>query len=143
LSDEGNIAMKRLLIALLIGSAMLSLPVAGLAGGGTIQFKKGQTSQTIKGRFGSYNDTYTFRARKGQKLSAILKSAKSQNGTLNLTIYAYCGEEYGTPLADRVQNWSGTLPCTDKYSMDVMTSTEGVTDNRPLNESYTLQLRMR
>jgi hypothetical protein len=133
--------MKRLLTALLIGSAMLSLSSASLAQ--NIRFKKGQTSQTIKGRYGSYNNTYTFHARKGQKLSAVLKSVKGQAGTLTMSIYSYCGEEHGIPLADRVQNWSGTLPCSDKYTMDVMTSVDSVSDDRPLNESYTLQLRIR
>jgi hypothetical protein len=133
--------MKRLLTALLIGSAMLSLSSASLAQ--NIIFKKGQTSQTIKGRYRSYNNTYTFRARKGQKLSAVLKSVKGQDGTLIMSIYSYCGEEHGIPLADRVRSWSGTLPCSDKYTMDVMTRADAVSDDRPLNENYTLQLRIR
>ena len=34
--------------------------------------------------------------------------------------WSYCGEEYGTPLASKVTLWDGELPCTDKYSIDVV-----------------------
>jgi hypothetical protein len=132
--------MKRLLTALLIGSAVLSLSSASLAQ--NIRFRQGQTSQIIKDRYGSYNNTYTFRARKGQKLSAVLKSVKGQDGTLIMSIYSYCGEEHGIPLADRVRNWSGKLPCSDKYTVDVMTSIDAVSNDRPLNENYTLRLQI-
>jgi hypothetical protein len=143
LNDWMTITMKRLLTVLLVGAALLFLSSTGLAR--EIHFKKGQTSQKIKGRYGSNINSYTFQARKGQKLSVAIKSAKGQNGTLTVTISSYCGEEYALPLpsANRVQNWSGPLPCSDKYAIDVLTSADGVTDDRPLNENYTLQLRIR
>jgi hypothetical protein len=132
--------IKRLGSALAIGLSTILVSNVSLAR--EIRFAKGQHSKILTGRFDVYNTSHTFRARKGQKLNLALSSAKGSKGTLVLNIYAYCGEEFGQPLATRVTSWTGVLPCSDQYSIDIMTSLHHVTEDRPLRENYTLKMKI-
>jgi hypothetical protein len=129
--------MKRVVSGLLIGLTMLASS-SSLAH--EVRFSKGSNSTIIKGRWDIAIDTYTFRARKGQKLNLALKSVKGSKGSLSAIVYSYCGAEFGQPIADRVASWKGTLPCSDKYSIDIITNVDTVTIKRPLRENYTLKI---
>jgi hypothetical protein len=135
--------MKKQLVGIFFGLATSLLSSSSSAQ--DIRFPKGQNSIMLRGTYGFHNNTYTFRARKGQQASISLLSAKGKAGSLVLNLYRYCGEEYGIPIADKVKTWSGKLPCTDQYSFDVITNLDlqNITEEKPLNEKYTLKIRIR
>jgi hypothetical protein len=85
-----------------------------------IRFKKGETSTTIQSTWRGENEVFTFRAKKGQRISLRLDDGRKSSTNLRITLYKYCGEEYGIPIADEVTSFEGSLPCSDKYSFDVM-----------------------
>lgn len=89
-----------------------------------IQFKKGAVSATVRGQVSRYTKTYQFRARQGQTLAIRVAPDGGDKGLLTLSVYAYCGEEYGRPLVDQALQWKGTLPCNDRYSIDVTPAVE-------------------
>jgi hypothetical protein len=89
-----------------------------------IRFARGATSATIEGDWQGRTDTYVFRARQGQRLVLRLNDGRVRSGHLDLTLYSYCGEEYGTPIASNVARVDTTLPCNGKYSLDVAARTD-------------------
>jgi hypothetical protein len=84
-----------------------------------IKFKKGETSATIESSWRGENEVFTFRAKKGQRISLRLDDGRKASTNLRMTLYKYCGEEYGIPMADDVASFDGVLPCTDQYSFDI------------------------
>lgn len=106
-----------------------------------IQFRKGETSGTVRGEVIQFNKTYLFRARKGQHITVTLAPAGGDKGMLTFTLNAYCGEEYGSPLADQVLRWQGMLPCSDRFSIDVSPSREAAEHKRVQPFVLTLAIR--
>jgi hypothetical protein len=130
--------VKKLLAVMLICSTIFASALPSWADG-QISFKKGQTATTLKGRVDDYTNTYMFKARKGQKLN--LKLIADRNGLIINAIYAYCGEEYAEKiLASDVTNWSGRLPCDDRYSLDIYYRKDRSSAKRQLPENYRLQI---
>jgi hypothetical protein len=134
--------VKRLLPVVLICSTIFASALPSWAG--RISFKKGQTATTVTGRVGVKTgaNTYSFKARKGQKLN--LKLLADRNGLIISNIYAYCGEEYAEKiLASDVTSWSGRLPCDDEYSLDIYYREDRSSAKRQLPENYRLQISIK
>lgn len=85
-----------------------------------IRFAKGETATTIRSEWRGENEVYTFRAKKGQRISIRLDDGRAASTKLRLTLYKYCGDEYGEPLANEVVRFDGVLPCSDQFSFDIM-----------------------
>ena len=96
-----------------------------------VTFQRGANSTTIKGsaRWGA-TYIYLLRARAGQTLSVRLE------GVPVLRIIPP-GAKHFEPLpgADLVKEWSGTLPKTGDYQLDL-----GHTDDRYASAPYTLEI---
>ena len=88
-----------------------------------------------------YTRTYVFRARQGQTITVKLAPDGRDKGLLTLSLNAYCGEEYGRPLANDTLRWHGKLPCSDRSSIDVRASDEAQRDARTLDYALTLTIR--
>lgn len=131
-----NIASATTVSALMV--CVLSLPAQADE---WIQFKKGAFSATVRGQVSRYTQTYQFRARKGQTLAISLEPDGGDKGQLTLTVSAYCGEEYGRPLVDLALQWHGTLPCSDRYSIDVTPVIEARERTRPQGYALTITLK--
>ena len=111
----------------LLISALLLWPLHILAADAEIsRFKKGEVSGTVRGQVTGAIKTYQFRAREGQNIIVSLARDGGDRGTLTFTLYAYCGEEYGRPLVIESIRWESSLPCTDRYIVDVAPSTEAM-----------------
>jgi hypothetical protein len=91
-----------------------------------IRFNKGQTTGTVRGEITSTIKTWQFRAQKGQRIIVTLAPTGGDKGMLTMTLYAYCGEEYGKPLLSESLHWKGQLPCNDRYTIDVAPSADAM-----------------
>jgi len=130
-------ALRSLLIP-----ALLSWPLHTFAAGKEeIRFNKGEVTGTVRGEVTTTIKTWRFRAQKGQRITVSLTSADGNKSTLTMTLYAYCGEEYGKPLASEALRWEGALPCTDHYTIDVVPGAEAMKQARM--QRYTLTLTIR
>lgn len=98
-----------------------------------VTFRPGTNSVVIKGsaRWGA-SYIYLLRARAGQTLTVHLK------GVPELRIIPP-GAKHFEPLpgADLVKEWSGTLPRTGDYQLDL-----GHTDDRYSSAPYTLEIKI-
>jgi hypothetical protein len=103
---------------------------SAMAGGNEIRFARGAHAVTLKDEWLGETKTHTFRAKAGQRLTVRLGDGRQGASPLALTIYSYCGEEYGKPVASEVAYFALTLPCTDGYSIDVAPR-HHVADKRP------------
>jgi hypothetical protein len=106
-----------------------------------IPFKKGAVSATVHGQVMHFTRTYGFLARQGQDVTVNLLPDGGDKGLLTLSLYAYCGEDYGRPLVDAALRWQGTLPCSGRYSIDVRASDEARRAARALDYALTLTVR--
>ena len=106
-----------------------------------IRFARGAASAGVSGQVSETIKTWQFRAQKGQRITATLKPAGGDKGTLTMTIYAYCGEEFGRPVVDDVLKWEAQLPCNDRYTIDITPSDEAMKAKRV--QRYTLTLNIR
>ena len=106
-----------------------------------IQFKRGHTSAVMADQVKGYNRTYVFYARQGQKATITLTPVGGDKGQLAFSVYSYCGEEFGEPLANESLNWRGILPCTDKYSIDVSPSENAMRNNYRLKYSLKVKIQ--
>jgi hypothetical protein len=106
-----------------------------------IRFDKGAVTGTVRGEVTSIIKTYQFRAQKGQRITVSLAPADSDKGTLTMTLYAYCGEEYGKPLVSDSIRWEGQLPCTDRYTIDVAPNAQTMKLARVQRYALTLTIR--
>ena len=127
------------LILLLLPLLLWSLQAAA-AVTDEIHFKKGEAMGTVRGQV-TTTKTYQFRARKGQSFTVNRAPDGGDKGNLTLTLYAYCGEEFGAPLVSESLRWEGKLPCTDKYTVDVTPSREAMQAAR--SQRYALQVTIR
>jgi hypothetical protein len=106
-----------------------------------IRFAKGATTGTVRGDITGTTKTWQFRAQKGQRVTAVLEPAGGDRGMLTMTVYAYCGEEYGRPLASESLRWEGELPCNDRYTIDVAPSADAMKAARVQRYALTLTIR--
>ncbi len=105
-----------------------------------IRFAKGATTGTVRGEITTTIKTWQFRAHKGQRITVTLAPIGGDKGTLTMTLYAYCGEEYGKPLVSESLQWEGPLPCTDRYTIDVAPSADAMKPARV--QRYTLTVKI-
>jgi hypothetical protein len=133
--------MKKLLLAVLSCVVLLVATSPALSQQKQIRFARGRDSAVIKGRLREFVNTYTFHARMGQTLTVSVNSPRMKTSGLSFTLYSYCGQEFGEPVVGTAQSWSGILPCSAKYSIDVDSSVEP-REGRAA-ENYTLKIRIR
>lgn len=122
--------MKKVSVAIVA----LLLLLAGTAWAKTIRvrFPKGKTSVVLKGRTtggpsesgGMDPITYTFRARKGQRLTLNLTSEKK-----NAVFGVYAPGMDLVEGAQTVNDWNGTLPKTGQYEIIVFPEDEATDTN--------------
>lgn len=132
--------MRLCLLKLLAVLLLAPLSVNG-QDAGEIRFAKGADTGTVRGEVSKFRKTHVFRARQGQQLTATLAPESGDKGMLTMSLNKYCGEEYGAPLADDVLRWQGPLPCSDRYSIDIVPSAEAMKAGRL--QRYTLTLTIR
>lgn len=138
--------MNRFIIAGVVGIVgvvgfLTAAPGAHAQDAGEIRFAKGADTGAVTGEVTATIQTYRFRARKDQRVVAVLEPAGGDKGTLTMTLYRYCGEQYGTPLANEVLRWEGALPCTDRYTIDVAPSPDAIKTARVQRYKLTLTIR--
>lgn len=138
--------MNRFIFAGMVGLVVMvgllaAAPGAHAQDAGEIRFAKGADTGVVSGEVTTTIKTYRFRARKDQRVVAVLEPAGGDKGTLTMTLYRYCGEQYGAPLANEVLRWEGALPCTDRYTIDVAPSTEAMKAARAQRFKLTLTIR--
>lgn len=108
-----------------------------------VVFQKGKTSAKYKGKlpreYADY-DSYYFRARKGQTLSVRLTTDKSE-GYLAIYETKVLGPDEDTILGndEKSRDWSGKLPVTGEYSVQVYGASENGINRAP----YTIEITLR
>jgi hypothetical protein len=125
----------------LVCAAGFALSWSATAAETELRFARGKTSKTISGIWRGNNDTYVFTARKGQTLRLQLNDGKRGSGHLDATLYAYCGEETGNPIASNVVRNKLVLPCNGRYSLDIAARTDIAIKQD--EETYTLTVVIR
>ena len=126
------------LLACIIGIAM-AWPAS--AADVELRLARGKTPKTVSGMWRGSNDTYVFTARKHQTLRLRLDQGNRGSGRLDATLYAYCGEEFGEPIASNVTQSRLVLPCDGRYSIDISARADsGIQRDE---EAYTLIVGIR
>lgn len=132
------LSLKRQTIcSLLLTFIVLACSVAAAAQKGTsvvrrVSFPRGRTTSILRGsvRRGVSHD-YLLRAREGQTMSVHLTAS---SGEVSFTILSPGGDA----LADFVSDWSGELPESGDYRINVLPPTRNSTP-----ASYTLEVTIR
>ena len=106
-----------------------------------IRFRPGEVSGTVSGRVTSTIKTWQFRGRKDQQVTVTLTPVGGDKGMLTMTVYAYCGEEFGAPLNAEGLRWQGRLPCTDRYTVDVAPGVDAMREERVQRYMLSLEIR--
>lgn len=119
----------------------LALSSSAAAADIELRFTRGKTSKTVSAVWLGSNHTYVFSARKGQTLRLQLNDGKRSSGHLDATLYAYCGEEFGEPIASNVTHGRLILPCNGRYSIDISARTDIAIKHD--KEAYTLSVGIR
>lgn len=117
-----------------------SLPALA-QGAEEIRFRPGEVTGIVRGTVTSTIKTWQFRGRKDQQVTVTLTPVGGDKGGLTMTVYVYCGEEFGAPLNAEGLRWQGRLPCSDRYTVDVAPSLEAMHEQRA--QRYTLGLEIR
>ncbi|CAA9404206.1 MAG: hypothetical protein AVDCRST_MAG74-1774 [uncultured Pyrinomonadaceae bacterium] len=110
-----------------------------------VQFPKGKTEIVVKGKlplnYGDYQ-VYVLRARKGQTLSVELIS---DDGDSSITVYETQklgpGEDGITPAESNLREWTGKLPITSEYSVQVYGPSDF--NEKGTGKPYTLKISIR
>lgn len=131
-----------LALALLLTSFIFPPAVLGDGIVKKVIFAKGKSSATYRGKLprNSDYDAYVLRARKGQTLKVKLVSDDAE---AFLAIYET--KEYGPDedtileYGDRRNEWSGRLPITSEYSVQVYDASE----NGINRAAYTIEISIR
>jgi hypothetical protein len=110
-----------------------------------VRFQRGQNSATFAGKlprqYADY-DAYVIRARKGQTLTVRLVSDDEQ---ASITVYET--KEFGpdqdriTPEETTLKEWSGKLPITSEYSVQVYGATSF--DQKGSGKPYTIEISVK
>ncbi len=125
-----------------LASVLLCCPLfAHAQGAEEIRFRPGEVTGTVRGTVSGTVKTWQFRARKDQLVTVTLAPAGGDKGMLTMTLYAYCGEEYGSPLNAEGLRWQGRLPCADRYTVDVSPGTDAMREGRVQRYTLTLDIR--
>lgn len=106
-----------------------------------IRFRPGEVGGAVSGTVTDTIKTWQFRAHKDQQVTATLTPVDGDKGMLTMTLYAYCGEEYGAPLNAEGLRWQGRLPCTDRYTVDVAPGVVATRKGRVQRYMLTLEIR--
>lgn len=106
-----------------------------------IRFRPGEITGTVRGIVTSTIKTWQFRGRKDQQVTVTLTPVGGDKGMLTMTVYAYCGEEFGAPLNAEGLRWQGRLPCTDRYTVDVAPGLEAMGEGRMQRYRLSLEIR--
>lgn len=128
-------------VILTLACAPLLLGANAATAPDNIRFARGANSAGVSGQVSTFIKTWQFRAQKGQRITATLEPAGGDKGMLSMTLYAYCGEDYGSPLASEVLRWEGQLPCSDRYTVDVAPSRSAMDAKRIQRYTLTLSIR--
>lgn len=137
-----DLTIRGLSIALLFASLVFPPEVSGAQIEKRVLFKKGKTSVTYKGKLplNSGYDAYFFPAKKRQTLTVKLGS---DDPDAYLAIYETreLGPEEDTILAngERSREWTGRLPVTGEYSVQVYDASE----NGINRAAYTIEISLR
>jgi len=126
---------------LAIAALLLSQPHTPVFAAEEIRFNKGEVTGTMLGEVTTTIKTYQFRAQKGQRITVTLAPTGGDKDALTITLYAYCGEEFGKPLVSDSIRWEGQLPCTDRYTIDVAPRMEAMKLARMQRYELTLAIR--
>jgi hypothetical protein len=125
-----------------VAIVLLCWPMPSFAQGAEeIRFRSGENRGSVSGMVTDTIKTWQFRARKDQQVTVTLTPVGGDKGMLTMTVYAYCGEEYGSPLNAGGVRWQGRLPCGDRYTIDVMPGAEAMRDKRAQRYMLTLDIR--
>ena len=127
-------------LQLTCGAALLACGIHACAQD-NIRFARGAASAGVSGQVSTTIKTWQFRAQKNQRIKLLLEPAGENKDTLTISLYAYCGEEYGKPMASGVLQWEGPLPCSDRYTIDVTPARTAIDAKRP--QRYTLKINLR
>lgn len=130
-------SLSRRFVPILLGWPLLALA----QGAEEIRFRPGEITGTVSGSVSTTIKTWQFRERKDQQVTATLVPFDGDKGGLTMTLYSYCGEEYGAPLNAEGLRWQGQLPCTDRYTVDVSPGVDAMREKRV--QRYTLSLEIR
>lgn len=110
-----------------------------------VQFQKGQSSANFKGslpRGYADFDAYILRARKGQVLSVKLIT---DDMDAYLIVYEtkllVPDEERQTPEGDNTREWSGKLPITSEYSVQIYGTRD--VNKKGTGKAYQLEISIR
>ncbi len=106
-----------------------------------IRFRPGEVRGAVSGTVTDTTKTWQFRARKDQQVTVTLTPVGGDKGMLTMTLYAYCGEEYGSPQNAEGLRWQGSLPCTDRYTVDVAPGAEAMREGRAQRYMLSLEIR--
>ena len=106
-----------------------------------IRFRPGEVRGSVSGTVTSTIKTWQFRARNDQQVTVTLTPVGGDKGMLTMTLYAYCGEEYGSPLNAEGLRWQGRLLCTDRYTLDVAPGVEAMREGRAQRYMLSLDIR--
>lgn len=133
--------MNRLLLRYVL-LLLAGWPLPGLAADAEeIRFRPGEVAGSVRGTVSDTTKTWQFRARKDRQATVTLLPAGGDKGMLTMTVYAYCGEEYGAPLNAEGLRWQGRLPCTDRYTIDVAPAADAMREKRVQVYVLTLEIR--
>jgi hypothetical protein len=133
--------------SLRVGATGLALLVTLLLPGQTaragkeqrVRFQKGRTTAILKGKLpreAADYDAYVLRARAGQRLIVHLAAGDSQAYIKVFSLDLGPAEDMLTPEEDDIiQDWSGKLPVSGDYSVQVYTNGAG--------GNYTLEVTVR
>ena len=132
-------------LILAVGLFLWIAPVTNAQTTRQVKFQRGQNSASFVGKlprqYADY-DAYLIRARKGQTLTVRLLSDDEQ---ASITVYET--KEFGpdqdriTPEETTLKKWSGKLPITSEYSVQVYGATSF--DQQGSGRPYTLEISIK
>lgn len=135
-TTTNQILLRQLVIAILFWPLHIHAQ-----GAEEIRFRPGEVRGTVRGMVTDTIKTWQFRARKDQQATVTLTLVSGDKGMLTMTLYAYCGEEYGSPLNAEGLRWQGRLPCTDRYTVDVAPGADAMREGRVQRYMLSMQIR--
>lgn len=141
-----RLAIRRLAIALLVGSFIFSPAVSWAQVSKRVVFAKGKMSVSYRGKLPrkyTYYDSYVLRAKKGQVLSVKLTS-KDPDAYFAIYETRELGPEEDAILANDEQSreWSGKLPIKSEYSIQVY-GVGSIDDVDSSGAAYTIEISLR
>lgn len=134
----------QILVILLVLSFIFSPEVLGRETGKNVVFPKGKNSVSYSGRLPRNYADYDYYVLKGKAKQTVTVKLKTANPDAFIRIFE-TENELG-PDEDMItgeaigKEWSGKLPVSSKYSIQVYGAQEGSTSNR---EPYTIEISLK